>query len=315
MDALFWDRLRMLFGDTYGAVVESFSIDKLPSFRVNTLVVPEEQGIARLRELGIVVETVPEIPLAYILTNRSKREFTDLEEYKNGWYYLQSLSSMVPVSTLVGEPVLSNDGLHALDMCAAPGSKTSQLAALIGGREEIYALDVSRQRIFQMKSVLRQLQVNNVLVSQSDASAIWKKFGPIFDIVLLDAPCSGEGRFKAADLQEEVADEKKRWSLKNIERMAAIQKRLIFSAVMCLKQGGVLIYSTCTFAPEENEAVINFALEKFEGAIEIEPISGNFLPGLTRWNSDVFDERLHKSARILPSESWDGFFVCKIRRN
>ncbi|MDQ3099157.1 MAG: RsmB/NOP family class I SAM-dependent RNA methyltransferase [bacterium] len=312
MDQLFLDRLYKIVGNSYDSVLASFSVDKLPSFRINTLVVSESEGIQRLSDLDFELEKIVGLDNAYLLKNKSKREFTDLQEYINGWYYLQSLSSMVPVSCIAQE-ITGKDRIIALDMCAAPGSKTSQLAGLLSNQGHIDAHDLSRQRIYQMKAVLAQLHVRNVDIHQSDASGIWRKYGPVFDIVLLDSVCSGEGRFRIND-PKTFAD----WDLKKIKKMSEIQKRLMFSAIMCLKPGGVLIYSTCTIAPEENEAIIDFALSKFEGAIELEELplhSDSFISGLTEWEGQVFDERLRKSVRILGTETWDGFYVCKIRRN
>jgi NOL1/NOP2/sun family putative RNA methylase len=312
MDQLFLNRLHAIVGDAYPSVLGSFTVNKYPSFRVNTLVVSENMGINRLVELGFVIEKLEAIDNAYILKNKSKRELTDLEEYINGWYYIQSLSSMVPVACIA--PDLGDTfRLTALDMCAAPGSKTSQLSGIMNNSGHIDAYDLSRQRIFQMKSVLAQLHVQNVDIHQGDASGIWRKYGPLFDVVMLDAVCSGEGRFRSNEEKTFL-----NWDLKKIKKMVELQKRLIFSAVMCLKPGGVLVYSTCTFAPEENEGVVDFALNKFEGAIEIEALplhADSFTSGLTEWEGQSFDPRLHKSVRILGTTVWDGFFVCKIRRN
>ncbi len=313
MDQLFLDRLQILLGERYSEAVDSFEHDKLPSFRVNTLVISESEGIDVLQSNGFEIETVHSLPNAYLVKNKSKREFTDFPQYSQGWYYLQSFSSMVPVFAL-GD---LTGRLHALDMCAAPGSKTSQLAAVLDSRGLIDAYDLSRQRIFQMKAVLSQLHVKNVYIHQSDASGIWRKYGPVFDVVLLDAVCSGEGRFKTSE-PKTYAD----WELRKVKKMVEIQKRLLFSGIMCLKPGGVLIYSTCTFSPEENEGIIHFALQKFEGAIDIEPIdlrpyppARSFVPGTTEWQGEIYDERISRAIRIVPDTTWDGFFVCRIKRN
>lgn len=313
MNRQFLNRLKMILGERYEEAVQSFSVDKSPSFRINTLSVLEEEGVARLDELGFAYSKVVGLPNAYILKNKTKREFTDLKEYINGWYYLQSLSSMVPVYCL--DERSAKESMVALDMCAAPGSKTSQLAAYMQNEGHIDGYDVSRQRIFQMKSVLGQLRVRNTDIHQADASNIWRKYGPVFDVVLLDAVCSGEGRFKAGD-EKSYSD----WDLKKVKKMAELQKRLIFSAVMCLKPGGELIYSTCTFSPEENEGVIDFALKKFEGAIEVEKIKmkeeiRSFAEGVTHWEGVDFDPRVALTARIIPDNEWDGFYIAKLRRN
>lgn len=202
-----------------------------------------------------------------------------------------------------------------LDMCAAPGSKTTQLAAVMQGNGEVVALDSSRQRLYMLKSNLEQHHVTNVFPQLGNGTHIWRKYGPMFDVVLLDAPCSGEGRFSTKD-PNSYAD----WSVKKIERVASEQRRLMFAAVMCLKQDGLLVYSTCTFAPEENEAIVQFALEKFDGALEVcfidlhKQLPDVFVPGVAAWNGASFTEDISRAVRVKPNETWEGFFVCVLRR-
>jgi len=314
MNSIFLRRLQDIFGKDFAKVEESFSLERLPVVRINTLVVTEADGLARLAELGFEPKQVLLDKNAYVLQARTKRDLTDSEEYQNGWYYIQSLSSMVPVWSIEDEvrtKIANEEEVMVFDMCAAPGSKTTQLSAVMEGRGQIIAYDLSRQRMYSLRANLEQQQADNVQVVLGNAEPAWRKYGPVFDYVLLDAPCSGEGRFSVLD------DSGEDWNMRKIERLSSEQKRLIFSAVMCLKPGGALIYSTCTFAPEENEAVVQFALEKFEGAVEAEEmkISDNaFLPGLTSWKGTQFGESVTKSIRIRPDRQWEGFFVSMLRR-
>lgn len=315
----FVERGRRLFGERFEEVVASFSESKLPVVRVNTLVVSVEDALAYLRVNGVEVEEFKNIPVAFRVLNKSKREITDLEKYKEGWFYLQSPSSMVPVSCMaeeVGNAVGEGRDLLVLDMCAAPGSKTTQLSAMMEGTGKIIANDSSRTRLYQMKSILSQYKTKNIQITQAHGEYLWKKYGPVFDFVLLDAPCSGEGRFRISDKddsQSEMGD----WSLNKVKRLSSLQKQLIFGAVMCLKPGGVLVYSTCTFAPEENEEVVQFALDKFEGAIEVVAVpfrEQSFSQGVSSWGGKEFGGFVEKSVRIVPDSIWDGFFVTKIVR-
>lgn len=323
MNSVFLARLEKIFGKDYSSVSESFALERRPSVRVNTLVVGEEEGFSGLERLGFKPQRVIEGENAFVLNGRTKRELTETEEYKNGWYYIQSLSSMVPVWSIADEVrERVTDDWMVLDMCAAPGSKTSQLSAVMEGKGKIIALDTSRQRLYMLKSNMEQQKVSNVYPQLGNGTSIWKKYGPMFDIVLLDAPCSGEGRFSALD-QKSYED----WSMKKVERLATEQKRLMFSAVMCLKQDGLLVYSTCTFAPEENEEIVQFALEKFDGALEVvessvkrkavsekNDLTDVLCPGLLEWNGKKINPEVHKAVRIKPNEMWEGFFVCVMRR-
>jgi 16S rRNA (cytosine1407-C5)-methyltransferase len=318
MDKRFLDRLQVIFPDSFSDVKESFAVQRLPVVRVNTLVVREEEGVKRLVELGFEPEKVVE-KNAYIVHGRTKRELTETDEYLNGWYYIQSVSSMVPVWSIeeeVRERVDRGDDLMVLDMCAAPGSKTSQLAAVMEGKGQIIALDVSRQRLYALADNMEQQRASNVFPTLGNGAGVWKKYGPMFDLVMLDAPCSGEGRFSILDSRD--ADE---WSLNRVERLAIEQRRLVFAAAMCVKQGGLLVYSTCTFAPEENEEIIQFVLGKFEGSFEVlhmplvDLYPEIFLPGLSEWNGKVFDPRISHSLRVKPDTLWEGFFVTVLRRN
>jgi 16S rRNA (cytosine1407-C5)-methyltransferase len=315
----FLSKLKLLSGDRYGDVVETYSLEREASFRVNTLKVSEEEAIRRLSEMGFEVERV-ETKNAYFLKNKTRREFTDLEEFVDGWFYLQSISSMLPVWSVETEirQKLEDERFMVLDMCAAPGSKTTQLAALMEGKGEIVANDSNRERLYRLKDILRQYGVNNAFMQLGSGENLWRKYGPVFDLVLVDAPCSGEGRFSLKD-PSSFSD----WSYLKVERLAALQKKLLFAGVMCLKSGGTLVYSTCTLSPEEDEGVVDFILDKFDGAVEVEEVkvsgliddSQVFVPGVTEWFGKKYNDNVSKSARVLPNKLLEGFFVCKFHRN
>jgi 16S rRNA (cytosine1407-C5)-methyltransferase len=316
MNDIFLSRLAHLYGSRADVIISRFSQDRVPTFRINTLRISLTDCELSLQQEGFVFEKSELLATGYILHNRSKRELTESSAYKNGWIYIQSFSSMLPIEEFSRSMPSLSSPVRALDMCAAPGSKTTQLAAVIHTTGEITAIDSSRDRFFILTRALRLYGATNVHVRLGHAEKLWRSYGPVFDFVLLDAPCSGEGRFSASELA--LSDD---WSLKKVERLAALQKQLIFSAVMCLKPGGILIYSTCTMAPEENEAVIHFALEKFAGAIEVEPLAicgfeqDVFLPGVDHWEGALYDSRVRNSLRVIPDTLWEGFFVCKLRRN
>ncbi|MDQ3239050.1 MAG: RsmB/NOP family class I SAM-dependent RNA methyltransferase [bacterium] len=310
LDKEFLSRLKGITNNNQG-VVDSFECEKKPSIRINTLVSNEDDCIKVLESNGCQLEKIAGLELAYRVLNKTKRELTDIDEYKNGWFYIQSLSSMLPVGMLGEIP----ENAFVLDMCSAPGSKTTQIAAVMNNDGKIIANDSSRQRLYQLASNLKQCGVTNTTTSLYRGEFLWKKYGPVFDVVLLDAPCSGEGRFKLSD-EKTYLD----WSIKKVERLSFLQKQLIFGAVMCLKSGGVLMYSTCTFSPEENEEVVDFALEKFDGAIEVEDIDLEscvnipIVNGMSNWKENNYDKSTEKTIRVMPNDVWDGFYIAKMRR-
>ena len=193
----------------------------------------------------------------------------------------------------------------------------------MGNQGRIAAVERSRPRFFRLKANLKTLGATNVQCYLKDGAQVWRATPERFDRVLLDAPCSGEGRFT-----DDPATYKD-WKKSKIRRLAAQQSRLLFSAVQCLKPGGVLVYSTCTLAPEENEGVIHRALEGFSEALEIEticiPIEVKALapvaaqpnhcqPGLTDWDGTAFHPSLRHATRLLSNGVFEGFFICKLRK-
>lgn len=209
-------------------------------------------------------------------------------------------------------------------MAAAPGSKTLQISCAMNGRGRIAAVEAVRSRFFKLKANLAAQGATMVHCYHADASTLWRKVPERFDRILLDAPCSSESRFRG-DNPESYAH----WGLRKIEEMARKQKQLLHSAFRCLKPGGKLVYSTCSFSPEENEAVINRALQVFGPALRIEPFqlpntsdfpsavqasAPKMLPGICAWQNESFDSSLVNAARVAPDAAYDGFFICLLRK-
>ena len=234
-------------------------------------------------------------------------------EHFTGQIYSQSLSSMLPVQVLDPKP-----GERLLDMCAAPGSKTTFCAQRMANAGLIVANEPSSSRSKKLVSNLNRLGVSNTVLLQSDGTLLDQFIAPMFDKVLLDAPCSSEGfgRRDARFFQD-------MWSESSIVEMSKLQKRLIVAGFNLLLEGGTMTYSTCTSAPEENEVVVQHLWDCFPGAVEILPINLEDLPhhpGLTAWEGRSFDAEIsEKSVRLYPhlrSETWnsESFFVCLIRK-
>ncbi len=301
------ERLELLYSGTkLKQVLQAFLNKPLPSFRANTIKVSTEEVEKSLSQLGFILEKVRWYPDAFILTNKSIRELTETDLYKNGMLYIQNLSSMIPSIVLDPKP-----DEKILDIAAAPGSKTTQIAALMKNTGELTANDLSYKRLFKLRENLKQMGVTNAKVLNLPGESFWKQLPEYFDKTLVDVPCSMEGRIKSDD-PKTYQD----WSTKKIKQLSKLQKYLLRSAISATRVGGTIVYSTCTLSPEENEAVIDWAIKKTPESLTVEKITLSNLPlqkGLTSWKKKQF-ERTTDCARIIPSQVMEGFFIAKIHK-
>ena len=305
---LFVDRLmRIVPADRQGCL-DTFSRPAAAGFRANTLRTAASEVLTELAQEGLEVTTMAWPVGAHFVADRQRSALTRCQACLEGRIYVQNPSSMVPPLLLDPQP---QDWI--LDLAAAPGGKTTHLAALMGNAGRISAVESVRPRFFRMRANLERHGVTNTRTYCKDGTRVWRQCPEQFDRVLLDAPCSSEGRFHTGDPASYAY-----WSEKKIREMNRKQRRLLFSAVQCLKPGGVLVYSTCTLAPEENEAVIHRALEQFGAALEVESVSlpgaPNAVPGLTHWQQAEFDARVERCVRILPDGVMEAFFVARLRK-
>jgi 16S rRNA (cytosine1407-C5)-methyltransferase len=306
---LFLDKLsRIVPSNQWDKVLKTFSNSKPPTFRVNTLKTSVGSVRERLGSSGFKLESVQWYRDAFILRNKRQRDLEETEVYSQGEIYVQNLSSMIPPLVLDPQP-----GEAVLDLTAAPGSKTTQMACLMKGEGNITANDNNPVRLSKLAAnVERQGASNVTLLPAGDGGLVWKDRFEAFDRVLLDAPCSAEGRF----LLEEPSTYRF-WKEDTNRKMAKDQRRLFKSAFLALKPGGTLVYSTCTFAPEENEQVLDWALQTFLGALEIEALSfpaPTSLPGLAAWDGVSFHPSVARSLRLLPTPEREGFFTARLRK-
>jgi len=220
---------------------------------------------------------------------------------------VQDMASLLPALALNPQP-----GESVLDLAAAPGSKTTQLAAMMRNRGRILAIDVSPERLERLRANADRMNATIVEPRLGDASTAapdWKGF----DRVLLDAPCSCEGiiRHKPYKLLE--------WSLLEIARRQQTLERMALAGYDALKPGGTMIYSTCSFAPEENERVLQTVLDSRSSARIASlnlPHSIRFRPGLGRWGEDSFDVSLRYCARLYPQDNGTlGLFLARIEKS
>jgi len=304
----FIERLKLIVADVdWLQVYESFQIRKPLVVRVNTVLTTVDNILAALGETSITYRQINWKPDALIIAPEYRSEVLNSDLYQQGLLYSQNLSSQLAPLVLNPQP-----GEEVLDMCAAPGGKTSQIACLMRDSGRIAAVEKIKARFFKMKANFKTLQHQSIHTYLADAVGLWRKTPERFDRVLLDAPCSSESRFRRND-----PDSYSHWSLRKIKETARKQKKLLYSAVNCLKPGGTLVYCTCAFAPEENEAIVDHILATFPQQLSIVPIElsiTNTQPGLTQWQGKQFHPTLCDTLRVLPNEIMDGFYLCKISK-
>jgi NOL1/NOP2/sun family putative RNA methylase len=274
----------------------------VPSFRINTLKANREKILSLLSDLRI-----RQLPFYYEgFSVEGKYRLGNHMTHNLGLIYVQEAASMMPVILLDPQP-----GEVVMDLCAAPGSKTTQIAQLMANKGLLVVNEVNRKRMRGLIHNIKRCGLMNEAVIGVNGQKVHRVFSDYFDRVLIDAPCSAEGtvRKSKAVLYH--------WGIKNIQRMSRLQIGLITSGFRALRPGGIMVYSTCTIAPEENEMVLSYLLEKYPEA-ELLPVKipkFKTRPGIVRWQGVSFDARVKNCARILPQDNDTApFFVAKITK-
>jgi 16S rRNA (cytosine1407-C5)-methyltransferase len=306
--AVFLERLtRIVPPPNYSQVVESFNQPKPLVVRVNTLKKSIDDAREYFKSQNYAYEEIPWCREAFILPAEDKENWRDEIWVNDGNLYIQNLSSLIPVVVLDPQP-----GDRVWDMCAAPGSKTTQIAARMRNEGTIVATERVKERFFKLTAILKRSGVQITDCKLTDARR-YRHRGEMFDKILVDAPCSSEGMFQTGNAKSVGY-----WSLRKIREMATKQRGLLMSASRCLKPGGTLVYSTCTLAPEENEAGIDWLLKKTENRFKL--LSLNFIrlpcyPILKTWGKKTYADGLQHAIRILPGDRHIGFFIAKLTLN
>lgn len=288
-------------------ILAGIGAERPTTLRANTLKTSVRDLMAELSEAGVKFDRVLWYPEALVIKNRREKELASLPAYQEGRLYLQSLSSMVPVLVLQPRP-----GEAILDVAAAPGSKTTQLAAAMQGCGRLLANDENPVRLERLRFNLERQGATLAEVSLGDGRLLGRQHPAAFDRVLLDAPCSGEGLFSAADPATW-----RRWSPSQVRKLASLQRRLFASAFAALRPGGTLVYSTCTLAPEEDELVVDWALTEYAGRLRTTAsplVPPEALPPLTSFEGRNLDHGVSRAFRLLPSRLFEGFFVCRFEK-
>ena len=266
---------------TVDKILLGMTDDRYLTLRVNTIKYNIYDLMKYFRERNIKFERVPWYSDALVIKNAKEKDIQKLDIYEKGYIYFQSISSMVP--PLVLNP---KKGEKILDMTAAPGSKTTEMAALMENDGEILANELDKIRCERLKYNVQMQGADIVTVINRRGEKLGDEYVEAFDKVLLDAPCSGEGRFVATKVQTYRG-----WSEKTVNDLVKLQKKLFESAYKALKHGGVMVYSTCTINKDENEKMIKAFISE----------NNNF--------EVVFEKQ------ILPQDYHsDGFYICKMRR-
>lgn len=295
----FEERMKKMLGDEYDDFMASYDRPRLRGLRVNTMkITPEEFEKAA----PFPVRRVPWVSDGFIYPNDvfpARHPY-----YAAGVYYLQEPSAMTPASRLPVEP-----GDRVLDLCAAPGGKATELAARLRGTGILVANDASNSRA---KALLRNLELfgtENMFVTNEMPDRLADVFSGYFDKILVDAPCSGEGMFRK---DPDVAET---WSPERVRYFASQQRNILENARKMLKPGGYLMYSTCTFSPEEDEQMISWFIRTFPdfSLQEMEGYAG-FSEGRPDWADG--NPELRKCVRIWPHRmDGEGHFLALMRRN
>ncbi|MCC5994619.1 MAG: RsmB/NOP family class I SAM-dependent RNA methyltransferase [Candidatus Aenigmarchaeota archaeon] len=269
--------------------------------RVNTLKISREELKERLEKIGWKLEEVPWYENAFFVETEGSLAKTN--EFFLGYYYIQDAASLVPVIVLNPRP-----GEIVLDACASPGSKTTFIAELMKNEGLIIANDVTPKRIKALSFNLQKIGATNVVVTMMDARNI-KRLGIKFDKILLDVPCSSSGTFISSFRVLQF------WSQHVVKRLSKLQKQLLKAAVEVLKEDGVLVYSTCSLDPEENEENLEYAVKKLGLKPELIEVKGlKYRRGLEAYGKRRF-EYSKFAIRFYPFDNLtEGFFVCKLRK-
>jgi 16S rRNA (cytosine1407-C5)-methyltransferase len=293
------------FGDEAAENYRDF-VEEEPAkyIRVNERKISCEMLADRLfQSYGIKTEKIPYPPNALKVTDGFDFVGSTLE-IAFGFYYMQGLTSMLPPIVLKPSP----EDL-VLDMCSAPGSKTTQIAELMDNKGVLVVNELEIDRIKALVFNLDKMNFLNYGVLNSRGEVLSKYYNSYFDKILVDAPCSGLG------IIQKKSEINTWWSLERVNHLSELQNKLLVSAIKMLKVGGELVYSTCSLTPEENEVIINRLLEKYP--VDIEPVD---LPikhskGLTDYKNIKLDKRLSRGIRIFPWEvDSDGFFLVKLKK-
>lgn len=292
----FLSRLTALYPKEVDSVLDRFwHEDRYVTYWHNPLIENETETLP-----GEKVECSP------LLKHEERTVITHSSSAENGAIYIQNPSSYFAVECLDVKP-----DMEVLDLAAAPGGKTIAIAALMANTGRLAAVEPVPRRFHRLRANVARCGVTNVNFYQRDGRSVGRVVPEGFDRVILDAPCSSEARMRWTD-----PTTYQHWQLRKIKETQRKQKGLIMSAFQALKPGGVMVYCTCSFAPEENESVVAHLLKRTSAELlDIDlPLPASAQNGVTEWRDRKIKGGLEKTVRIRPDEVWNGFFIAKLRK-
>ena len=293
-------RMRELLGDEYEAFLNSYDEKTYAGLRMNTLkITPGEY----LKLTGQTLDTVSWCPTGFYYSGG--REYSKNPLYHAGLYYIQEPSAMFPAQVL---PV--DEGDFILDMCAAPGGKSTALAAKLNGTGLLVSNDISASRAKALLKNIEASGVRNSIVLTEDPKHLAAPFEGYFDKILIDAPCSGEGMFRKEPSMMRA------WEKNGPDFFSKLQKEIVDSGVRMLKAGGMMVYSTCTFSVEENEGTLKYILETYPDmhVVPIEQKGEGLMPAHPEWVGGP--EEIAYARRLWPHHlKGEGHFTALLKKD
>lgn len=299
----FEKRYKELLKDRYEDFISCSLKKPTRSIRVNTLKIKVEELKNRMKQWSL--EQVPWCSEGFWIKHKKaeREDVGNTIEHCLGYYYVQDAASMIPPIVLDPKP-----GDNVLDMCASPGSKASQIAQMMKNRGCLVANDYKGIRLAPLGINMQRMGVTNVIITLMEG---WYFKGYEFDKILVDVPCSGTGTVRKSlkTLTE--------WSPGLIKHLTGAQRKLLETAFKNLKKGGVLVYSTCSVEPDENEGVVSWLLEKYDNAqvVSVKVPGLKISEPILEFEKQKFNPQVDNCLRIWPHDNdTEGFFVAKIKR-
>ena len=297
----FDERYRLLLGERYKTFLVYLTSFVQRSFRINSIKAEPNKVLQSLSK-NWSVKKIPWCRYGFWIDG-DRRDIGNSLEHQLGLIYVQEAASMIPPIVLNPKP-----GEIVLDMSAAPGSKTTQMAAMMDNKGLIVANEISSQRINVLGFNLQRCGVFNTIVTKYNGMTFPKVE---FDKILLDAPCSGIGTVRKSPRTLLM------WNPKAVSKLTSVQKKLISHAFELLKVGGVMVYSTCSMEPEENEGVVSYLLERYSNARVVDfDLNVERSEPVVEFNGSQYNDAVKRCLRIYPNDNnTDGFFVAKITKD
>lgn len=297
LPSAFLSVMRKMLKEEFENFINCYENPAFRALRVNPLKCEPEK---LLRLFPFPLTPAPFSPLSFYLPQEAQG-LGRLPLHHAGAFYVQEPSAASAVTALNPHP-----GERVLDLCAAPGGKSTQIAAALAGRGLLWSNELVKSRARVLLSNLERMGVRNGVVSSCHPDMLCGRLAGFFDRVLVDAPCSGEGMFRR---DPQALEE---WSPAHVEACAQRQLAILHSAAQAVREGGVLVYSTCTFAPQENEGVIASFLQKHPEFV-LEPTGHSAgRPGYPQYGGGL--PALERTRRIFPMDGGEGHFVARLRR-